>query len=66
MSERWVYFFGNGEADGSREDKDLLGGKGAGLAEMSPLAFIETLAAAGDVASLVLGDDAAAERNGAH
>ncbi|MBW3554529.1 MAG: pyruvate, phosphate dikinase [Gemmatimonadetes bacterium] len=34
MSERWVYFFGNGEADGSRHDKDLLGGKGANLAEM--------------------------------
>ncbi|HUG39876.1 MAG TPA: pyruvate, phosphate dikinase [Longimicrobiales bacterium] len=34
MSERWVYFFGNGEAEGSRHDQELLGGKGANLAEM--------------------------------
>ncbi len=34
MSNRWVYFFGNGEADGGTEVKDLLGGKGAGLADM--------------------------------
>jgi pyruvate, orthophosphate dikinase len=37
MSGRWVYFFGNGEADGSQELKDLLGGKGANLAEMTRL-----------------------------
>src|ERR1700732_292367 len=30
-----VYFFGNGKADGDRTMKDLLGGKGAGLAEMT-------------------------------
>jgi len=30
-----VYFFGNGKADGSRDMKDLLGGKGSGLAEMT-------------------------------
>jgi pyruvate, orthophosphate dikinase len=30
-----VYFFGNGKADGNRDMKDLLGGKGAGLAEMT-------------------------------
>ncbi len=35
MSDRWVYFFGNGEADGSQDDRDLLGGKGANLAEMT-------------------------------
>ncbi|MFW6206231.1 MAG: pyruvate, phosphate dikinase, partial [Gemmatimonadota bacterium] len=35
MSERWVYFFGSGEADGGREQKKLLGGKGANLAEMT-------------------------------
>jgi pyruvate, orthophosphate dikinase len=35
MSGRWVYFFGNGEADGSQDQKDLLGGKGANLAEMT-------------------------------
>jgi pyruvate,orthophosphate dikinase len=31
---RNVYFFGNGTADGSREMKAVLGGKGANLAEM--------------------------------
>jgi pyruvate,orthophosphate dikinase len=30
-----VYFFGGGVADGDRSLRDLLGGKGAGLAEMS-------------------------------
>src|ERR1700741_2168185 len=30
-----VYFFGGGKADGNRTMKDLLGGKGAGLAEMT-------------------------------
>jgi pyruvate, orthophosphate dikinase len=30
-----VYFFGNGRADGDRTMKDLLGGKGSGLAEMT-------------------------------
>src|SRR5215471_18373151 len=32
---RYVYFFGNGKADGNRHMKDLLGGKGSGLAEMT-------------------------------
>lgn len=32
---RWVYFFGNGKADGKGDQKLLLGGKGAGLAEMT-------------------------------
>ncbi|HXG56988.1 MAG TPA: pyruvate, phosphate dikinase [Vicinamibacterales bacterium] len=32
---KYVYFFGNGKADGDRSMKDLLGGKGSGLAEMS-------------------------------
>jgi pyruvate,orthophosphate dikinase len=32
---RYVYFFGAGKADGNRNMKDLLGGKGAGLAEMT-------------------------------
>ena len=31
----YVYFFGGGKADGNRTMKDLLGGKGAGLAEMT-------------------------------
>jgi pyruvate,orthophosphate dikinase len=30
-----VYFFGDGKADGNRHMKDLLGGKGSGLAEMT-------------------------------
>lgn len=30
-----VYFFGQGKADGHGKQKDLLGGKGAGLAEMT-------------------------------
>jgi pyruvate,orthophosphate dikinase len=36
-SGRWVYRFGAGQADGSAELRDLLGGKGANLAEMSNL-----------------------------
>ena len=34
-SGKYVYFFGAGKADGNRTMKDLLGGKGAGLAEMT-------------------------------
>src|SRR5689334_13862319 len=34
---KWVYTFGPGRADGSASDRDLLGGKGAYLAEMSRL-----------------------------
>ena len=33
----WVYIFGSGAADGGADDKNLLGGKGANLAEMSGL-----------------------------
>src|SRR6476620_9081838 len=33
--KQFVYFFGNGKADGNRHMKDLLGGKGSGLAEMT-------------------------------
>ena len=32
-----IYFFGNKQADGSAEEKNLLGGKGANLAEMTKL-----------------------------
>ncbi len=32
---KYIYFFGGGKADGNGKMKDLLGGKGAGLAEMS-------------------------------
>ena len=34
---KYVYLFGNGEADGTTEMKNLLGGKGANLAEMNHL-----------------------------
>jgi pyruvate,orthophosphate dikinase len=34
-SKKHVYFFGNGKAEGNRRMKDLLGGKGSGLAEMT-------------------------------
>src|ERR1700744_3609537 len=37
MASQWVYNFGNGKADGKAELRNLLGGKGAGLAEMSNL-----------------------------
>jgi len=33
--KKYVYFFGRGKADGDRTMKDLLGGKGSGLAEMT-------------------------------
>ena len=33
--EKYVYFFGGGKADGHGTMKDVLGGKGAGLAEMT-------------------------------
>ena len=32
---KFVYFFGDGKADGNRYMKDTLGGKGSGLAEMT-------------------------------
>jgi pyruvate,orthophosphate dikinase len=35
MADRYVYFFGAGQTEGGREMKALLGGKGAGLAEMA-------------------------------
>src|SRR6266542_4794562 len=34
-STKWVYLFANGRADGSAKMRSLLGGKGAGLAEMT-------------------------------
>jgi pyruvate,orthophosphate dikinase len=37
MSKKYVYFFGDGKAEGTGKMKDLLGGKGAGLAEMTNL-----------------------------
>ena len=32
--KKYVYWFGDGKADGDVTMKDVLGGKGAGLAEM--------------------------------
>lgn len=37
MTQQYVYFFGNGKADGTAKMKNLLGGKGANLAEMTNL-----------------------------
>lgn len=37
MANKNVYFFGNKKAEGSAKMKDLLGGKGANLAEMTSL-----------------------------
>ncbi len=33
--KKWVYFFGAGKSEGAGDARDLLGGKGAGLAEMT-------------------------------
>src|SRR5512141_396407 len=33
--QKYVYYFGDGHAEGNAKMKDLLGGKGAGLAEMT-------------------------------
>jgi pyruvate,orthophosphate dikinase len=35
MAKKFVYFFGDGKADGNESMKNLLGGKGANLAEMA-------------------------------
>ena len=35
MSNKWVYTFGNGHAEGRADMRNLLGGKGANLAEMN-------------------------------
>ena len=34
---KWVYFFGAGKAEGDGDWRDVLGGKGAGLAEMTKI-----------------------------
>ncbi|MBE76125.1 MAG: pyruvate, phosphate dikinase [Candidatus Marinimicrobia bacterium] len=34
---KYVFFFGDGKADGTADDKNMLGGKGANLAEMTNL-----------------------------
>ena len=35
--KKWVYFFGAGKAEGDGDWRDILGGKGAGLAEMTKI-----------------------------
>jgi pyruvate, orthophosphate dikinase len=35
MPQKYVYYFGDGQAEGNAKMKDILGGKGAGLAEMT-------------------------------
>jgi pyruvate,orthophosphate dikinase len=40
MANKMVYRFGDGRADGSAKMKELLGGKGANLAEMSSLGLL--------------------------
>src|SRR5499427_3214834 len=35
--KKWVYFFGAGKSEGDGQWRDLLGGKGAGLAEMTKI-----------------------------
>ncbi|HOK31877.1 MAG TPA: pyruvate, phosphate dikinase [Limnochordia bacterium] len=37
MSTKWVYFFGNGQTEGQEGNRNLVGGKGANLAEMTAL-----------------------------
>lgn len=37
MSTKYVYTFGDGKAEGKADMKNLLGGKGANLAEMNPI-----------------------------
>jgi len=37
MPKKYVYFFTAGAADGNKDMKDILGGKGANLAEMASI-----------------------------
>ena len=37
LAKKWVFFFGKGKAEGRAEQKNLLGGKGANLHEMTHL-----------------------------
>ena len=38
-SKKYVYFFGSGKAEGTKDQRLLLGGKGANLAEMTNLSI---------------------------
>ena len=35
MADKYVYFFGKNQVEGNKDMKDILGGKGANLAEMA-------------------------------
>ena len=37
MAQKYTYFFGNGAAEGDGKQRELLGGKGANLHEMTKL-----------------------------
>src|SRR3989344_5821060 len=37
LAKKYVYFFGDGKAEGTKDQRSLLGGKGANLAEMTNL-----------------------------
>src|SRR5439155_1394326 len=37
--KKWVYFFGAGKAEGDGSWREVLGGKGAGLAEMTKISL---------------------------
>lgn len=39
-TKKYIYFFGEGKAEGTKDMKDLLGGKGAGLAEMTNIGIL--------------------------
>ena len=42
MDKKRVYTFGNGQAEGKADMKNLLGGKGANLAEMNLICLLYT------------------------
>jgi pyruvate, orthophosphate dikinase len=66
-----IYFFGNGKADGDASQKELLGGKGAGLAEMTrlgvpvPPGFTLTTEVCNELAGGPLPESLATEMKGA-
>ena len=43
MAKKYVYFFGAGAAEGNMTMKNVLGGKGANLAEMAGIGLSATL-----------------------
>ena len=51
-AKRYIYAWGGGKAEGNGSMKDLLGGKGAGLAELTPSETLDGLTARADAALL--------------